>query len=224
MAVAGEISPLAIETAINHELPVFQLPAGSQLMQVERTVIRLIVDRDSYIAQRSADLQRELNQIALDGGGLQRLAEQLYRFSQEPVVLLRGEGKVTAVAGLDDMSKSGRQALLNSIPNIMALRSWAAQQPVTDLAGAVGTLMLESTGEKGFQRAVVSPVFANDAVRGFCMVLRGAGSEVERGGGDHGGAGRGRGCVGMGQAERGRRGRRAHARHLCRRVAGNRNR
>ncbi len=178
MAVAGEISPLAVETAINHELPVFQLPAGSQLMQVERTVIRLIVDRDSYIAQRSADLQRELNQIALDGGGLERLAEQLYRFSQEPVVLLRGEGKVAAIAGMDHLSTSGRQATLKSIPNIMALRSWAAQQAVDDPAGAVGTLMLEPTGEKGFQRAVVSPVFANDAVRGFCMVLRGGASEV----------------------------------------------
>jgi purine catabolism regulator len=173
IAVTGEISQLAIDTAVEQELPVFQLPKGTQLMQIERTVIRLIVDRDSYIAQRSADLQRELNQIALDGGGLDRLAEQLYHFGQAPVVLLRDEGKVAATAGMDSLTKSSRQAVLNSIPNITSLRSWAAQQSATKLAGSVGALTLEPKGDPvGFRRAVVSPIFANEAVRGFCMVLR----------------------------------------------------
>jgi purine catabolism regulator len=180
MAVLGQVSDTAVETAVHNELPIFQLPDQAQLMQVERTVIRLIVDRASYIAQRSADLQRELNQIALDGGGLDRLAERLHDFCQQPVVLMRGEGRIAATAGLQAATDARQQAILHSIPNITSLRSWAAQQPLQDLGSAVGVLPLESSAElNGYRQAVVAPIFGNDAVRGFCLLLRTAGaSEV----------------------------------------------
>ena len=177
MAVVGEVNQAAVETAISSELPIFQLPTGAQLMHVERTVIRLIVDRASYIAQRSAELQRELNQIALDSGGLSRLAEHLYAFGQQPVVLLRVEGRVAATAGLAHLSDARQQAILQGIPNITALRSWAAQQAHDDLVGTVGVLPVESSSDAGgYRHVVVSPIYANDAVRGFCLLLRAGGA------------------------------------------------
>ncbi len=185
LAVRGAVSPTAMKHARRSELPIFQLPEQSQIVQVERTIIRLIVDRDSYIAQRSADLQRELNQIALDGGGLPKIAAYLQHFVQQPVILLRGDGQIVAEAGLDELNETMRHALPLALPNITTLRSWAARHSTADHADAVGVLPLEqisglggnldngaSQAGNGDRQVVVAPVFANDAVRGYTLLLR----------------------------------------------------
>jgi len=126
----------AAAAAASHHLVLFQLPQGVSLTQVERSVIRLIVDRAGYIAQRAAELQRELSQAALDGGGLPKIAARLYSFVQQPVILLSETGAVNTCAGLDRLPSEQRKALLDSLPNLTTLRSWTATQPPTALNGA----------------------------------------------------------------------------------------
>ncbi len=63
VAVAGDVSHAAVDAAQAARLALFRLPEDAPLIQIERAVIRLIVDRSGYIAQRSSELQRELNQI-----------------------------------------------------------------------------------------------------------------------------------------------------------------
>jgi len=175
MAVRGPVSPNAVRVAMHHNLPIFQLPDQVEIAQVERTVIRLIVDRDSYIAQRSADLQRELNQTALDGGGLPKIADRLHHFAQTPVALLRDDGQLAAQAGFREMTASARDAVLAALPNVTTLRSWAARQSVHGLANAVGALPLENVaGSKtnAYHQVIVAPIYANDAVHGYTLLLR----------------------------------------------------
>lgn len=171
MAVRGRVTPNAVNAAKRHELPLFQLPDQAQIAQVERTIIRLIVDRDSYIAQRSAELQRDLNKTALDGGGLPELALRLHHFTQMPVAFLRDDGQLAAQAGFQEMTASTREGLLAALPNITILRSWAARQSATELANAVGALPLaRAAGD--YRQAVVAPIYANDAVHGYTLLLR----------------------------------------------------
>ena len=104
IAVQGWCSDVAVQAAEASRITFFRLPDEIPLNQVERSVIRLIVDRAGYIAQRSADLQRELNQVALDGGGLDRIASHLHHFAQQPIVLLGEDGQLSASGGLETWS------------------------------------------------------------------------------------------------------------------------
>lgn len=183
IAVLGHVSEAAVRAASAGGVALFRLPDDIPLVQVERAVIRLIVDRAGYIAQRSADLQHDLNQIALDGGGLGKITAHIAQFAQQPFLLLREDGQVAAHGGLDHLPDARRQSLLAALPNMMALRSWVATHSV--IGGGkhvVGILPLNVAADgSGFGQAVLTPIVAADSVRGYCIVLRpgsNAGQEI----------------------------------------------
>ena len=172
VAVIGEVTDAALDAARDSKVALFQLPASVPLMQVERSVIRLIVDRAGYITQRSAELQRELTHATLNGGGLTRIASRLFGFAQQPVLLLAEDGQPEAEAGLDLLSEEQHSRLLAGVPNVTMLRSWVASQPPEWQQRAVGVLGLEAAAGIGYRQAVVAPVFAGAGVRGYCILLR----------------------------------------------------
>jgi purine catabolism regulator len=174
IAVLGEISDVAVRAAGASGIALFRLPDDMTIVQVERAVIRLIVDRAGYIAQRSADLQHDLNQIALDGGGLEKVAQHIYQFAQQPFLLLREDGQVSAVAGLEHLPENRRQSILHTLPNMMAMRSWVATQSVIGSGKkAVGMLPLNLGSEGvGYSQTILTPILAADSVRGYCLLLR----------------------------------------------------
>jgi purine catabolism regulator len=176
IAVLGRVDANAVSAAHSTRLTLFQLPISASLVQVERAVIRLIVDRAGYISQRSAELQRELNQIALHGGSLVELAQHVQQFAQQPVLLLREDGHVSTEAGLDDLSEPEKRNLLGSLPNLTELRSWAASASSNGSSKGVGILPLQAGFS--YRQAIVAPIIANDAVRGYCLVLRPAGNQI----------------------------------------------
>lgn len=179
IAVQGSFAPVAVDTAQSAQVTLFQLPDSVPLSQIERSVIRLIVDRTGYLAQRSAELQRELNQIALDGGGLDKIAQHIHSFVQQPVVVLKDDGQMATGAGLNGYSDGQRQLILNALPNIMTLRSWAATQSAVKLNQAVGCLRLSTTTGSSadslpYREAVVTAIVAGESPRGYCLLLRSA--------------------------------------------------
>jgi PucR family transcriptional regulator, purine catabolism regulatory protein len=171
VAVLGAMPKNAVEAAKSHEMPLFSLPDVEPLIQIERAVIRLIVDREGYVATRASDLQRELTQIELDGGGMLAIASHLYQFVQQPLVFLREDGQVTAQAGLDGLSERQRERMLTGLPNLTVLRSWAASQKKQNLSEVAGLLQFGDE-RLPFDQAVVSPIVAGERVQGYCLVLR----------------------------------------------------
>lgn len=171
VAVLGPVAEAAIAAANDCRIALFRLPDAISLTQVERAIIRLIVDRSGYIAQRSAELQRDLSRAALDGGGLQQIAQQLFAFVQQPVVLVAEDGRVSVTAGLEKSTPDQRQAMLDALPNPTLLRSWMATQPPGALNQAVGVLPL-AAGAAGFRESTVSAICVGDVVRGYCLLLR----------------------------------------------------
>jgi purine catabolism regulator len=173
IAVIGEIDDRAVRAAQTCELPLLQLPADTVITQVERSVIRLIVDREGYIAQRTSELQRELTQIELHGGGLPEIARLLSRYSQQATVFLGDNGQVIAAAGLHDVPEQTVPRILASLPSLTALRSLIASQPASTLEDSIGVLEFPKRAEElGVSAAVVSAFQAGGRVRGYCLVLR----------------------------------------------------
>jgi purine catabolism regulator len=184
IAVQGLFNPVAIEAARAGRVALFQLPDNVPLIQVERAVIRLIVDRAGYIAQRSSELQRELNQMALDSAGLDKITRHIQFFAQQPVIMLREDGSVAAAAGIDEYSETQRNAILGSLPNIMSLRSWVVTQPLAKVGQTVGVLPLTTGTSAGkenivYREVVVTPIVANESTRGYCLILRSSTNSVQ---------------------------------------------
>lgn len=173
VAVLGPVSDVAVQAARESGLALFELPMTVSLTQVERAIIRLIVDRSGYITQRSAELQRDLNQAALNGGGLGQIVQKLQAFVQQPVVLVSDDGRVSAAVGLDTVMPEQQQQILESLPNPTLLRSWMATQPPGTLNQSVGLLPMTGAGASlAYREAVVSAICAGDVVRGYCLLLR----------------------------------------------------
>lgn len=181
VAVLGKVSEVAVSAAVESGIALFELPPSVPLIHIERSIIRLIVDRSGYIAQRSAELQRELNRTALDRGGLAQIASRLHAFVQRPVIFLNEEGRVSATAGLEK-NDHGLASVLNNLPNLAMLRSWVATQIPAALPQAVGVLPLSQNGASGaFQESLVTAICVGDIVRGYCLLLRsgpGAGQAI----------------------------------------------
>lgn len=178
IAVRGPVAENTVAVAEQEGMPLFQLPDSVSLLEIERTIIRLIVDREGYIAARAADLQRELTQIELDGGGLTTIAQRLYTFAQQPVLFLREDGQLSTHAGLDNLPDRQRQRVLTGVPNPTSLRTWAASQNLSTLNRAVG--LVKMAGDPLFPQAVVSAIIAGERLQGYCLLLR----TVEQSGGE----------------------------------------
>ncbi|MFN8444217.1 MAG: helix-turn-helix domain-containing protein [Caldilineaceae bacterium] len=170
IAVLGQVESAAQQAALSARITLFRLPDNESMLQIERAIIRLIVDRAGYVTQRSADLQRELNQASLIGGGMDKLAERIYHFAQQPIVLLREDGHLLALAGVDHARQN---SVVSHLPNMTSLRSWVATNSTDQLANSVGLLALQNNGSSSpYRDAVIAPMVAGDAIRGYCLVLR----------------------------------------------------
>ena len=173
IGVLGEVPQDAVAVAEQNQIPLIALPDSDPLLSVERTVIRLIVDRGGYLATKAADLQRELTQIELDGGGMGMMAELLASFSEQPVLFLKDGGTPIAFAGLEELTEQHKRRVLASMPSHTTLRSWLAAEFGTEPAEnteLTGILPIDS--KHRFREMVVSPVIVAERVEGYCLLLR----------------------------------------------------
>ena len=173
IGVMGNVSLEAVVAAEQNQIPLIALPDSEPLLSVERTVIRLIVDRGGYLATKAADLQRELTQIELDGGGMEMMAELLASFSEQPVLFLKDEGTPIAVAGLEELTEQHKRRVLASLPSRTTLRSWLAAKFGTEPSEnteLTGIISIDSKNH--YREMVVSPVIVAERVEGYCLLLR----------------------------------------------------
>ncbi len=178
IAVLGLADRTAVAAAESARLPLFQLTNSVSLVHVERAVIRLIVDRAGYVSQRSAELQRELNQVTLAGGGLAQIAQHVQQFAQQPVILLRDGGQVSTVAGLDTLSEARRQRLLATLPSVRVLRAAAAQHSM-NYDEPPDPVAVEVNLDQVYTHAIVTPIVIKDTLHGYCLLLRAGGGSPE---------------------------------------------
>ena len=80
-AVSGRVPVEARQVADARGLPLFALPAGLALDQVEQQVLRYVVDRRAELHERAQDLHRQLSELALAGRGLPALLARLHELT-----------------------------------------------------------------------------------------------------------------------------------------------
>lgn len=205
MAVRGSVDEAAIAKAQQVGLALLQLPDDQLVSQIERDVIRMIVDRDGYVAQRSSKLQQALNQLTLDNGDLAAIVQKVHEFTQLPTLFVRDDGQIETTAFATPLSAQNLQSIQRALPNAMVLRSWAAMQssaqPNAELSKLVGNIelatpipaasisaALNDSGSMGMpsgvakqkthpniSAAIAAPIVISDSIFGYCLLLRLAG-------------------------------------------------
>ncbi len=92
------LTPADITLADSLSLPVFVTPADTDLRQLERDILRALVDREGQMALREMAARRALQQ-AYDREGLQGLADALARAVGGQVSILDAQGHTQISAG-----------------------------------------------------------------------------------------------------------------------------
>src|ERR1041385_2523527 len=90
VAAVVSLTPLpamALATAEMSHLPVLQLPAGTRIRDVERSVVGLLLDRQGHMERRSAQIYQQLIQLASENVGLQQIIHALAPNSNKAVVV-----------------------------------------------------------------------------------------------------------------------------------------
>ena len=98
VAVVGPVSDAARQEADRRGLCLFALPDDADLRDVEKDVVRLIVDREAQLDRRGRQVYRQLAQLSIENHGLPAIAEALVQIVHKPVVIQDKELTVQALA------------------------------------------------------------------------------------------------------------------------------
>jgi len=119
LAVDESISSEDVALADSLGLPVFVLPEGADLHEVERDILRTLVDRDGQLARHEIEARQSFQQ-ALRHGGIQAVLDELSRVTLGSV-LVRDQGGTTA--GRSDASDGVGRSVETIFPIQVAGRS-----------------------------------------------------------------------------------------------------
>jgi len=87
LAAVGQASEGIGSVASACGLPFLVLPAETDLRDVERDIIRLIVEREAQLDRRGQQIYHQLAQFSIENQGLPAIAEGLLRITGKPVVI-----------------------------------------------------------------------------------------------------------------------------------------
>ncbi len=99
VVVIGTITPDDTTAAEEARLPLLQLPAGTDLREVEREIARLITDYEAQFERRGAQLYTMLTQRSLAGAGVPGLLEVLSERTGQSVACYAPNGELRAQRG-----------------------------------------------------------------------------------------------------------------------------
>src|SRR5438552_4111567 len=168
-AVSGRVSAEARQVADAHGLPLFALPVGIALDQVEQQVLRYVVDRRAELHERAQDLHRQLSELALAGRGLPALLARLHELTGIPV-LLEHDARVDYVGGGARLPEDLATAIAAERP---ALDEWLREVPLSAFDPPVALRSLVSGRAR-----LIAPILVQGSIAGFLSLL---GSDGELG-------------------------------------------
>lgn len=165
MAVEGEIDWAAVETAEELCLPLFHLPAGTNLRVVEKSVISLIVNRQAELQHRGTQIYRELAQLALEDRGLPAIALRLSQIAGKIVIIEDEDFRVICIGGAEALPD--RERLPEMLLSGRALPRWIGTVALTSTSPPV---LLLPCGESEYSR-FVSPIIVREVVAGYVSIM-----------------------------------------------------
>lgn len=117
VAVLGNIGPEAISVADELSLPVFSLPEGTSLSELNSNISRYIADNRQQLQQWNQEVYRQFTELAIEGKGIAAIAEKLCQLTGKEVIVEDANFRVRAhyAPAVVDASPIRSRSNLNSL-------------------------------------------------------------------------------------------------------------
>ena len=165
VVVAGRAGADAIRAADDHALPLFQVLGGRlDLDELEQQVLRYVVDRRAELHERTADLHRQLSELALAGRGLRAVLDRLTELVGVPVIFEHGSAIEYIAAGRDRSLPADVAGMVRQ--QRPALDAWLKDVPLSAFDPPVTDRALP-----GGRTRLVAPILVQGTIAGFVSLV-----------------------------------------------------
>jgi purine catabolism regulator len=198
-AVLGDVSETGIETAEEMDLPLYGLPEGVSLHELERTITKYIADNNQQLQQWNQDVYRQFTELAIEGKGLAAIAELLCKLTGKAVVvedanfrlrtrylpevyetqpsmigISRGRAVLASNAGQGILAvaanSDGPASVLRE--NATALRDWLHNKELKASDPPLHTFEIESAPDiPGKLLQLAAPIIAQSTISGYVSLI-----------------------------------------------------
>jgi len=151
------------------DLPIFELPSGASLRDIQQQALELIVNRQSYLIERGAMVSQTLTSRALEGAGLEGLTRAMADLTGKTVVVqdkrLRPLGEAVA------------PAMTPVWPAVLDAISSMSQLPdgLRDRRQAAALAGWRDQSLPGGLTRLVCPIISKGMARGYLSIIGAAG-------------------------------------------------
>ena len=157
-----EIPAVIIELGNRYNLPVVQIPRELPYKDILFSLLSRIMEKQTFILQKSRDIHDQLTRVVLEGGGIDLLARTLYQIIDQIVLILDQKLKVIALAA------NGKKSAELFIPEKKLLEQFADnKQPIR----------LKET-EHNFS-LIIAPVVVSGEIYGYVAVVETGSRKME---------------------------------------------
>ncbi len=145
-------------------VPIFRLPAGASLRDLQQAALQVIVNRQAYLIDRGARLYRDLSRLSLEGAGLAGLTQAMHEQSGKTILLQDKRLRPLAEAVAPDLTSDWpalkeRLGIWSQLPESLRDRRQAA----------VGDWREQSL--PGGELRLVCPVVVTGVARGYLSII-----------------------------------------------------
>ena len=165
LIVVGAVSPQAKKVADKHHICILSLPDMADLRDVERDIIRLIVEREAQLDRRGRQIYRQLAQISIENHGLLTIVETLRDIVGKSVIL-HDEQFIIQAQALRDSCAFSPQELKVCLAKA-TLEHWAGDHILDSKAPPWKYIDLATHGWACFVTAIV----IEDRLSGYLSIL-----------------------------------------------------
>jgi len=164
-SVAAIVLPVGSPVPHKVGLPVIALPADASFRDIQQSALQLIINRQSYLMERGTLIYQSLTRYAIEGGGLDAMAQAMFDLTGKTVVLQDKRLKPLAQVIAPGLSPIGSEALaaLSQLPDDLRDRRQAA----------VGGWRVQAL--PGGLTRLVCPIVAKGMARGYLSIVGSAG-------------------------------------------------
>lgn len=164
-AVVGDVSTQAIEIAERMMVPLFTLPDGTHIVDVQQSTVRFILDQRTLLHERQQQLHTQLMELALAGAGPPAIIDKLGEITGRPVVWQDLDGRVRHASPTADAEALGPRLEADS----SAVRRWAETVPAVAADPPVHEFDIPGLGLS----RLVAPVPLRDGIGGLLSIVGG---------------------------------------------------
>jgi PucR family transcriptional regulator, purine catabolism regulatory protein len=166
IALLGELPTDAGAAADEHALPLLALPAGASLREVEKAVIRLVLNHRAEIEARGVQMYRQLAQCITAGQGIDDILGTLAQITGKTVVLQDHAFRLRSSAGPANFVTVEEQ-----LDGLLALVDWEGGWPQGEaLVSTAPPIAKFSLSERGLGR-YSAPIIVYDCIVGYVSIL-----------------------------------------------------